>query len=148
MLRYTSRILFCAFAIGALAQAPVDSASRKANLIALERMWNQAQVNRDAKAIATMIGDRFVNTEFDGGVSNRGKFLADFADPEFKPNSMNIENVEVEVYGSTAIVTGDYHTKGAYNGKPYEHSGRFTDTWVLESAKWECVASHTSLMQK
>jgi len=51
-----------------------------ANIIALERMWNQAQVSLDAKAVASMIGDRFINTEYDGEVSNRGKFLTDFAD--------------------------------------------------------------------
>jgi ketosteroid isomerase-like protein len=150
MVRFTTTILILAlaigaFAIGAFAQAPADFASRKANLVALERLWNQVQVNRDAKAIAAMIGDRFVNTEFDGGVSKRGKFLADFADPKFKPSVMNIDNVEVEVYGTTAIVAGDYHTKGLYDGKAYEHFGRFTDTWVYGDGKWLCVASHSSL---
>ena len=145
MARFTTTTLICAFAIGALAQAPADFASRKANLVALERLWNQAQVDRDARAIATMIGDRFVNTEFDGGVSKREKFLADFADPKFKPSEMNINNVEVEVYGTTAIVAGDYHTKGLYDGRPCEHFGRFTDTWVYEDGRWLCIASHSSL---
>jgi len=93
-----------------------------------------------------MIGDHFVNTEFNGEVSNQGKFLADFADPpKFKPSLMNIQNVEVEMYGTTAVVTGDYHTKGTSRGKLYEHLGRFTDTWVYEEGKWLCVASHSSL---
>ena len=107
---------------------------------------NQAQVDRDSAAISTMIGDHFVNTEFNGEVSNQGKFLADFADPpKFKPSLMNIQNVEVEMYGTTAVVTGDYHTKGTSRGKLYEHLGRFTDTWVYEEGKWLCVASHSSL---
>jgi ketosteroid isomerase-like protein len=148
MLRFTTTILFCAASIGVFAQAPADLVARKANLITLERMWNEAQVNRDATAIASMIGDRFVNTEYDGEVSNRGKFLADFADPKFQPSLMNIQNVGVEIYGSTAIVTGDYHTKGTYGGKPYEHFGRFTDTWVFQDGKWLCVASHASLVKK
>jgi ketosteroid isomerase-like protein len=145
VLRFTSAILFCAVAIGGFAQIPADPATTKAKLLALERMWNQAQTNRDAPAIASMIGDRFTNTEYDGEVDNRGKFLADIADPKFKPNLMNIQNVEVEIYGTTAIVTGDYHIKGTYGGKPYEHFGRFTDTWVLQDGKWLCVASHSSL---
>ena len=117
----------------------------EANLIALERMWNEAQVNRDSGAIASMIGDKFINTEFDGEVSNRGKFLADFADPKFKPSLMTTQNLQVEMYASTAVVTGDYHTKGVYAGKAYEHFGRFTDTWVFQGGKWLCVASHSSL---
>jgi hypothetical protein len=133
----------------AVAQAPKDvSYTQSASLVALERMWNEAQVNRDSTAIASMIGDRFTNTEFDGEVSNRGKFLADFADPKFKPSLMSIQNVQVEMYPNTAVVTGDYHTKGVYGSKPYEHFGRFTDTWVLQDGKWLCVASHSSHMKK
>jgi hypothetical protein len=137
-------------ASSAFAQAPkaVSYKGDNSSLVALERMWNQAQVSRDATAIAGMIGDRFVNTEYDGEVSNRGKFLADFADPKFAPSVMNIQNVEVEMYTSTAVVTGDYHTKGLYGGKPYEHFGRFTDTWVFQDGKWLCVASHSSLVKK
>jgi len=129
----------------AVSQTVKDASYTQANLVALERMWNEAQVNRDSAAIAAMIGDRFINTEFDGEVSNRGKFLADFADPKFKPSLMSIQNVQVEMYASTAIVTGDYHTKGVYAGKSYEHFGRFTDTWVYQDSKWLCVASHSSL---
>jgi ketosteroid isomerase-like protein len=143
--------IFCCLVLTAcvLAQNPRNNSASDANtLIALERMWNQAQVSLDAKAIASMIGDEFINTEYDGEVSNRGKFLADFADPEFKPSLMNIEDVKVAMYPNTAVVTGIYHTKGVYGTKPYEHYGRFTDTWIFQDGKWLCVASHSSLLKK
>jgi hypothetical protein len=126
----------------------IVSSTETAKLVALERMWNQAQVIRDPDAIASMIGDKFVNTEYDGEVSDRGKFLADFADPKFQPSVMSIDGVKVEMYATTAIVTGSYHTKGTYGAKPYEHFGRFTDTWVYQDGKWLCVASHSSLLKK
>jgi len=125
-----------------------SSSADAANLVALERLWNQAQVIRDSAAVASMIGDKFVNTEWDGEVTDRGRFLADFADPKFQPTIMSIDDVKVEMYGATAIVVGNYHTKGTYGGKPYEHFGRFTDTWLFEDGKWLCVASHTSLLKK
>lgn len=136
-------------AICAFAQTPTAvSNTEGSKLVALERMWNQAQLARDAPAIASMIGDKFINTEWDGAVSDRGKFLADFADPKFRPTIMGIADVKVEMYSTTAIVTGNYHTKGTYGSKPYEHFGRFTDTWVFQDGKWLCVASHTSLVKK
>jgi hypothetical protein len=125
-----------------------NSSADGAKLVALERMWNQAQLVRDSAAVAGMIGDKFVNTEYDGEVSDRGKFLADFADPKFQPSLMSIDDVKVEMYSSTAIVTGTYHTKGTYGSKPYEHIGRFTDTWLFQDGRWLCVASHTSLLKK
>ena len=48
----------------------------------------------------------------------------------------------------TAVVTGIYLTKGTYSGRIYEHTGRFTDTWIFENGRWLCVASHTSLVKK
>ena len=135
--------------VSAFAQtADDDPHSREQQLIALEHLWNEAQVNRDASALANMIGDKFVNTEWDGEVSERGKFLADIADPRFKVNMLNIQDVKVVLYKDTAVVAGIYHTKGTFQGKPYEHVGRFTDTWVFQDARWQCVASHTSLLQK
>ena len=125
-----------------------DVAVQEAKLVVLERLWNDAQVHRDAHALQALIADRFVNTEYDGEVSERDKFLSDIKDPEFKPTIMNIRDVKVSVYRDTAIVTGTYHTKGTVSGKGYEHTGRFTDTWIFENGKWLCVASHASLLKK
>lgn len=139
-------LLFAACCWGQIS-TPGDG-SQTAKLVTLEHMWNEAQVTRDSQALQGMIADRFVNTEYDGDVSDREQFLADIRDPQFKPAFANIQDLKVNFYRDTAIVTGIYHTKGSYNGKPYEHLGRFTDTWVREDGKWLCVASHTSLLPK
>src|ERR1700737_1502915 len=93
-------ISICAFA----QTSQGNSAAETAKLVALERMWNQAQVIRDAPAVASMIGDKFINTEWDGEVSDRGKFLADFADPKFQPTLMNIKDERVDMNASTVFV--------------------------------------------
>lgn len=134
-------------ATGAWAQsAPSDP--RESKLIVLEHIWNEAQVNHDSSALAAMVADPFTNTEYDGEVSDRQKFLADIRDPKFEPNFMNIQDVKVAFFQNTAVVTGTYHTKGQYSGKPYEHLGRFTDTWINQNGTWMCVASHSSLVKK
>ncbi|HTZ84296.1 MAG TPA: nuclear transport factor 2 family protein [Candidatus Acidoferrales bacterium] len=114
----------------------------------LERLWNEAQVNRDSAALDQLVSSRFVNTEWDGELSDKQKFLEDIKDPRFKPTAANISEVKMNFFGDTAVVTGIYHTQGTYQGKPYDHVGRFTDTWVLDMGKWQCVASHTSLLKK
>jgi ketosteroid isomerase-like protein len=142
--------IFCLLlsACAAAQSRPPEAAAQEERLVVLERLWNDAQVHRDAHALQALIADRFVNTEYDGEVSERDKFLADIKDPEFKPSVMNIRDVKVNVFRDTAVVTGIYHAKGTYASKPYEHTGRFTDTWIFEDGKWLCVASHTSLLKK
>lgn len=125
-----------------------DLSAQESKLLVLEHLWNEAQVSRDSSALQGMIADRFINTEWDGEVSDHDKFLADIRDPRFKPVALTIQDVKVASYRDTAIITGVYHAKGTYQSKPYDHMGRFTDTWIYESGKWQCVASHTSLLKK
>jgi len=121
---------------------------RESKLLVLERMWNEAQVNRDALALEALVSSKFVNTEWDGDVSNKQKFLTDIKDPLFKPTVLNIQDIRMNFFGDTAVVTGTYHAAGTYQGRPYDHVGRFTDTWISDAGRWECVASHTSLLKK
>jgi ketosteroid isomerase-like protein len=58
------------------------------------------------------------------------------------------DDMKLHRYGDTVVVTGATHEKGKQNGKPYEHYGRFTDTWVKHNDEWICVASHLGLLQK
>jgi ketosteroid isomerase-like protein len=143
------RMIMCGvlMAVAAWGQSgPSDP--RESKLLVLEHMWNEAQVNRDSSALAAMVADPFTNTEYDGDVSDRRKFLADIRDPLFQPTYMNIQDVKVSFFQNTAIVTGTYHAKGQYSGKPYDHFGRFTDTWISQNGTWMCVASHSSLIKK
>ncbi len=137
-------LLFVLSSLGFAQQAD----PREGKLLVLERLWNEAQVNRDAPALDALVSSRFVNTEYDGEVSDKQRFLADIKDPHFKPKLANIQEVKMNFFGDTAVVTGVYHTQGVFQGKPYDHVGRFTDTWVMDLGKWQCVASHTSLLKK
>jgi ketosteroid isomerase-like protein len=150
-IRTTIRSLFGLCLLGfasTFVQMGSAQSSEQTKLISLEKMWNQAQLQHDSGALKSMISDRFVSTEWDGELSSRDQFLAEIADPKFVPSVMSVDDVKVEFYGDTAIVIGVYHTKGKYNGKPYDHVGRFTDTWIRQNGLWKCVASHTSLLSK
>ena len=78
----------------------------------------------------------------------RARFLADIKDPDFRASSIANDDVKAEIYPNAAVVTGTYHTKGTYKGKPIDHHGRFTDTWIFQNKQWQCVASHTTLIHK
>jgi ketosteroid isomerase-like protein len=134
--------------LASIASLAQDSDPREGKLLVLERLWNEAQVNRDSAALDQLISSRFVNTEYDGMVSDKQRFLADIKDPLYKPSVATIQDVKMNFFGDTAIVTGTYHTAGTYQGKPYDHVGRFTDTWIFDLGKWQCVASHASLVKK
>lgn len=143
------RTICCFLILASVQMATAQHADpRESKLVVLERLWNEAQVNRDSSALDALVSSRFVNTEWDGELSDKQRFLADIKDPLFKPTLANIQDLKMNFFGDTAVITGVYHTAGTYRGKPYDHVGRFTDTWVFDLGKWQCVASHTSLLKK
>ena len=125
-----------------------DSAADESKLIALENLWNQAQLHHDAKALNQLVSDTFVYTDYDGTVMNKAQFMADLKDPAYHATLITNEDVKVYPYQSAAIVIGTYHSKGTYKRQPFDHYGRFTDTWIYENNQWQCVASHTNLIKK
>ncbi len=122
--------------------------AEQGKILALENAWNQAQLHHDAKALSHLLPESFIYTDYDGTVMNRDQFLADLQDPDYQATLVANEDVKVFTYSGAAIVVGTYHTKGKYKGKPFEHWGRFTDTWVYQNSLWQCVASHTTLVKK
>jgi Domain of unknown function (DUF4440) len=125
-----------------------DGTADRGRLLALENAWNLAQLHHDAKAVESLIADTFVYTDYDGTVMNKAQFLADLQDPAYRASLIANENIKVFPYENVAIVVGTYHTKGIYKRQPFEHWGRFTDTWIFEKSIWRCVASHTNLIKK
>jgi len=136
---------------GSLADAQNPAASAHGNqslLTALENGWNQAQLHHDSKALDELAADSFISTDNDGTFMTKSQFLADNKDLSYAPTLMTNSDERIFVYGDAAVVAGIYHAKGLSKGKPFDHYGRFTDTWVYLNGKWVCVATHTSALKK
>jgi hypothetical protein len=145
------RVLLGLLAVSVLASSQDTSRSEHGDrtlLIALENSWNQAQLHHDSKALDGLVADTFISTDNDGSFQNKAEFLADNRDTSYAPTVMANSDERVFFYDNTAVVAGVYHAKGTSKGKPFDHYGRFTDTWVFTRGKWLCVASHTSNLKK
>jgi len=117
-------------------------------VIAFENLWNQMQVNHDADAMGKMLDSDFVFTDYDGTVMSKSQFLASIRDRSNQLTLEVSEDMKLHRHGDTLIVTGATHEKGTLNGRPYQHKGRFTDTWVRQSGTWICIASQLALLSK
>jgi ketosteroid isomerase-like protein len=131
---------------GAAAKADTAGAAEKA-VTAAEHQWMKAQQTNNAELEAPLLADKIVETDHDGKVlSGKEAVLADAKSMTY--SSMEYTDLKVTVFGDTAIATGAYAGKGTAAGKPFDLRGRFTDTWVMANGKWQCVASHDSLIKK
>jgi ketosteroid isomerase-like protein len=132
----------------AFAQSISRAQGDETKIIALENLWNQMQLNHDADAMAKLLDDDFVFTDYDGTVMSKSQFLASIRDKSYQLTVEASEDMKLHRHGDTVIVTGATHEKGAFKGKPYQHQGRFTDTWMKKNGQWLCIASQLSLITK
>jgi ketosteroid isomerase-like protein len=121
-----------------------QESSDKARVLSLENAWNEAEVHKDAKAIAALLADTFAYTDADGEFEDKNQFLVDI---KFGTSSLIVnEGMKAESYGDVIVVTGTYREQGIEKGKPYQRRGRFTDTWIRKQGQWLCAASQETLI--
>jgi ketosteroid isomerase-like protein len=117
-------------------------------IVALENLWNQMQLNHDADAMGKLLDEDFVFTDYDGAVMSKAQFLDSIRDMSYHLTVEASEDMKLHRHGDTVVITGATHEKGTYKGKPFQHQGRFTDTWMKKNGQWLCIASQLSLVSK
>jgi len=134
-------------ASAAVSQAQQTSGATEKAIMALEDQWLKSQQTNNPDLAAPLLADKFVSTGNDGKVTNKAQALADAK--ASKVASAQNENVQVTVFGDTAIATGLWVGKGTdEKGKPFDDRDRWTDTWVkMPNGKWQCVATQSTTVK-
>jgi ketosteroid isomerase-like protein len=130
----------------AWSQAQTTGGTEKA-VAALEQQWLQSQKTNNPALVAPLLADKFISTGSDGKVTGKAETLATAKATKY--DSAEYEDVKVTAFGDTAIATGGFKAKGTdASGKPMDIHERWTDTWVkMPSGKWQCVATHGSIIK-
>jgi len=134
-------------ASAAVSQAPQTSGATEKAVMALEDQWLKSQKTNNSDLVAPLLADKFVSTGNDGKVTNKAQNLADAK--ASKIVSAENENVQVSVFGDTAVATGLWVGKGTdEKGKPFDVRDRWTDTWIkMPNGKWQCVATQSTTVK-
>ena len=105
----------------------------------------QAQIHADAAALDRIYADDFIGIGPSGTVRHKPQVLSDFTSGHLKFQSITTDEVEVRVYGNTAVETGLSRMVGQDKGKAVPRDNRFTRVWVKQEGRWRLVANHYSL---
>src|SRR5450432_3897062 len=80
--------------------------------------------------------------------SQRRKLFETFARGAAKYQSREISDLNIHVYGNSAVVTGRAIQKGMENGKDYSGDYWFTRVYVNQGGHWMTVALQTTLIKQ
>jgi ketosteroid isomerase-like protein len=106
---------------------------------ALEEARNQAVLHGDVVALDRMTSEDYTFVTLRGELRTKSDILKGFSSGSFKYESRQISDLNVRVYGDTAVVTGRSVQKGVENGKDYSGAYWFTRVYVKQKGRWLTV---------
>lgn len=121
-----------------------DLAKHELNEVASH--WDSAMVENDAEAIGEFMADDWMIVGPDGSVSDKASFLALVESGDLSHNVMETHQMEVRVYGDTAVTVAVGVSGGQYQGQSFLLKERASCVFVRNGGVWRCVLTHLSLM--
>jgi ketosteroid isomerase-like protein len=106
----------------------------------------KAWVSHERETIDELLADDWAVTDPAGRHLTKTEVLAELDSGERKLESGTIDDVNVRLYGDTAVVTGRTLPTGSYQGTSVSVKLRFTDVFVKQNGNWRAVASHATLI--
>jgi ketosteroid isomerase-like protein len=130
------------------AAAQQDEASARAQVLSLERLWNQAYKAGDVNALSALLDNSLVLVEDDGSLRTKSEFLASVKAASVNGEQVAPESLTVRVFGNTAIAIGVIAVKATQGSKSVVHRERFIDTWLNRNGSWICIGTDATPMTR
>jgi len=122
----------------------VDRTTVEETIRKLDNERIQAQIHADATALDRLYAADFIGVGPSGTVRTKPQVISDFTSGNLKFQSITTDDVQVRVYGDTAVETGLSTMIGQDKGKTVPRDTRFTRVWVKQQGHWRLVANHYS----
>jgi ketosteroid isomerase-like protein len=117
-------------------------------ILQLEADWANALVNADQVVLDRIVASDWMFTDPAGHLFTKAQVVADLKSGTMDFVSFHNDDLQVRVYGDTAIVYGLETEKSSYQGKDISGQYRFTDVFVKRDGRWWAVATHGSRVTK
>jgi ketosteroid isomerase-like protein len=114
----------------------------------LMQEWADALMKNDQAAIDRIESADWMLTDPEGMLVSKAQAEANLKSGTVKFESFKLDELNVRVYGNTAVVHGLQTRKSSYKGKDTSGRYRSTDVFVKRNGRWQAVAAHVSRVAK
>jgi ketosteroid isomerase-like protein len=111
------------------------------------KRWDEAIVAKDRAAIQANMSDDFRQIDGSGNVETKASFVDGLLDPALSINPYTVEDFDIRIYDSVALLSGRTQMTGTYNGKPFTSHYRYIDIYVRRSGAWKIVSVQITKVQ-
>jgi ketosteroid isomerase-like protein len=128
------------------AAAAAAPSGKKMSVKEMEEKWEASVPSHDFSTVQGFVASDFVGISSQGKFTDRDSMLAEFKKDKDTYKSAKNEKLNVKAFGpNVMVVTGRAREKGtSKDGKAFDRTFLFTDTWMLRGGQWQCVASQVN----
>ena len=111
-----------------------------------ENAWEAAVMKHDYSTVEGFLAADFMGVSAKNKFVGRSDVLSQAKGDKDTYKSTKNERLNVKMYGrDVAVVTGRAREVGTgKDGKAFDRTYLFTDTWMMRGGKWQCIASQIS----
>lgn len=117
-------------------------------LLRLEYQWAEAAGKGDLAVLDRIEADEYTLTGPTGSVLDKKEDMEQYRSGALVIEAFQLSDLNVRVYGQTAVVTGQSMIRGKEKGVNISGPYRFTDVFVKRDGRWQCVASQVTRIVK
>jgi ketosteroid isomerase-like protein len=142
-------IMFFAFfsvCLAQTAQRPAQVSKDEQALRRLENEWLGSYLRGDKATFDRIVANDFTSTDESAMFRNKAQERENIqAPPSNIKASLTNEDLQLRIYGDSAVVTGRIVSRAQLSGQPeISFQSRFTDTLLKRRGRWQVVARHYS----
>ena len=129
-------VLVVVFALPAFADRPHPKRhdQYKHQVEKLEEVWRTAQLNGDVEAMDKLLSDDYVGITMSGQIVTKMQQLDRMRSRNLVLTKIELDDVKVKLFGSTAVVTSLAVVDGANDGTPMHGTYRYTRVYSRQSS--------------
>ena len=114
---------------------------------ALEKEWEASIAKHDPSVIDRLVADDFVGVSSTGKIGDKVTLIYEAKRDKNVYKTASARQMSVRTFGPhVAVVLGVTRESGSVSaGRSFNHTFRFTDTWMERGGKWQCIAAHAAV---
>ena len=114
-------------------------------ILRLFRERSAALVDKDIPSLQRLLADEFRYINAGGIALSKTDYLHHYVEaPEVRWVSQDADDIVVQLYGETAVLTCRVHDQGHYGSEAFDAYYRSIFVWVRQNGAWRCVIGQTT----
>jgi len=118
-----------------------DDGKTQQTLIKIEHEWVDALAKKATDKLDHILGNDWSMVTPTGKIVSKSEALADLKSGAAHYDSVTLGDMNVHIYGNTAVVRGSSEENSQYNGRDTSGHYVFNDVFVKRDGHWKAVST-------